>query len=172
MATRLLFDLDSFAPDAGFGDAAADVLATHEPRIGSNPLEHVTLATAAARSARGPLELTLTADEFPDEWRETLAGRYLPGAVIAPRPETEEGLAAWLDRLGLDDAPPVWANRGARDGEPTAYVCENYACSPPNRDLRAALEWTAEGDAADAGGEADPGTPGDGDPDDGDDDGA
>ncbi|ESP89473.1 thioredoxin domain-containing protein [Candidatus Halobonum tyrrellensis] len=160
VATRLLLDLEGFAPDEGFGDAAADVLATHDRRVASSPLEHVSLAMAAAQRARGPLELTLAADETPDEWRETLARRYLPGAVYAPRPATESGLEAWLDRLGLAEAPPVWANRGAPAGEPTAYVCVDRTCSPPNRDLGAALEWATGGNAGDGPGEAGDDTPG------------
>ncbi|QLG62487.1 thioredoxin domain-containing protein [Halorarum salinum] len=144
VATSLLLDLHGFAPDEGFEDVAADVLATYDSRVRASPLEHATLAMTAAKRARGPLELTLAADELPAEWRDTVGGRYLPGAVVAPRPADEAGLDGWLGELGLSEAPPVWANRGARDGEPTAYVCENYTCSPPNHELRAALEWASE----------------------------
>ncbi|QLG26853.1 thioredoxin domain-containing protein [Halorarum halophilum] len=144
VATSLLLDLHQFAPDEGFEDVATDVLATYDSRIRASPLEHTTLAMAAAKRARGPIEVTLAADDLPEEWRETLAGRYLPGAIVAPRPAADGELSDWLDELGLAEAPPVWANRDVRDGEPTAYVCENFTCSPPNHDLRAALEWSSE----------------------------
>ena len=49
----------------------------------------------------------------------------------------------WLDALGLDDAPPIWAGREARDG-PTAYCCEEFACSPPKSSLSAALDWRSD----------------------------
>ena len=49
-------------------------------------------------------------------------------------------VAAWLDDLGLDEAPPVWANR-EREGEPTLFVCRSFTCSPPVTDIEAALEW-------------------------------
>jgi uncharacterized protein YyaL (SSP411 family) len=141
VATNLLLDLAGFTPDAGFEDVAERVLATHADRLRASPTEHVTLALAADRLARGGVELTVAADELPASWRETLAARYLPGAVLARRPPTEEGLDDWLDRLGLDEAPPVWRGREARDGEPTVYACRGRTCSPPRHDLDAALDW-------------------------------
>jgi len=61
----------------------------------------------------------------PDAWRETLGERYLPGALVAPRPRPKTaGGGGSTDRLDMDEAPPIWADRDAVDGEPTAYVCE------------------------------------------------
>ncbi|MFC6785896.1 thioredoxin domain-containing protein [Halobaculum halobium] len=143
VATRLLLDLDLFAPDEAFAEVARDALATHADDVTASPLEHVTLALAAARAESGPFELTLASDGVPEEWRDTLASRYLPGVVVAPRPPTADGVAAWVDDLGLADVPPIWHGRDARDGAPTAYACRDFTCSPPNHDLRAALEWAA-----------------------------
>ncbi|ERH11424.1 MAG: hypothetical protein J07HB67_00431, partial [halophilic archaeon J07HB67] len=131
VTVSVLLDLDDFRPDAGFGEVARDVLDTHEDRVAGRPLEHVTLALAAAKNARGSLELTLAGDDWPAEWRDTLARQYLADAVLAPRPGDETDLAEWLAALDLAEAPPVWANREARDGDPTAYVCRGRACSPP-----------------------------------------
>ncbi|MEZ3143493.1 thioredoxin domain-containing protein [Halobaculum sp. MBLA0143] len=142
VAVSVLLDLDDFRPEAGFADAAADTLATHRDRVAGRPLEHVTLALSAAKHARGSLELTLAADEWPTEWRDTLANQFLADAVLAPRPATEADLEDWLTRLDLADAPPVWANREARDGTPTAYVCRGRSCSPPRASLYEALTWT------------------------------
>jgi len=88
--------------------------------------------------------VTIAADEVPDAWRGTLGERYLSGALVAPRPATDVGLSPWLDALGLDSAPPIWADRDAVDGEPTAYVCDGFTCSPPRTDLDEALSWLAE----------------------------
>ncbi|WP_277552609.1 thioredoxin domain-containing protein [Halobaculum limi] len=142
VATRLLLDLDVFVPD-DLEAVARDVLSSHADDVMASPLEHVTLAMAAARAESGPFELTLACEDLPDDWWDTLASRYLPGAIVARRPPTEAGLDSWLDRLGFDDAPPVWKGRDARDGSPTAYACRDFTCSPPNHDLRAALEWAA-----------------------------
>ena len=143
VTTRLLLDLELFAPDEAFAEVARDALATHGDDVTASPLEHVTLALAAARAESGPFELTLASEGVPEEWRDTLASRYLPGVVVAPRPPTADGVAAWVDDLGLTEVPPIWHGRDARDGAPTAYACRNFTCSPPNHDLRAALEWTA-----------------------------
>jgi uncharacterized protein YyaL (SSP411 family) len=136
----LLFALDGFAPDAGFGDVAERVLETHANRLQGNPMEHVSLALAADTYHRGLLELTIAADSLPDSWRETLATRYLPGAVVARRPATDEALEPWLRRLDLDEIPAVWAGRNARDG-PTVYACEGFSCSPPRSTVEDALAW-------------------------------
>jgi hypothetical protein len=142
VAVSLLLDLAQFAPEAGYEEAATAALATQRDRIAGRPLEHVTLALAAAKHARGPLEVTLAADEWPAEWRETLAEQYLADAIIAPRPATAADLEEWLDVLDLEEAPPVWKGREARDGTPTAYVCRDFACSPPREELFEALTWT------------------------------
>jgi len=142
VAVSVLLDLDDFRPDAGFDEVARDVLDTHEDRVAGRPLEHVTLALAAAKNARGSLELTLAGDDWPAEWRDTLARQYLADAVLAPRPSDEADLEGWLATLDLAETPPVWANREARDGEPTAYVCRGRACSPPRGSLFEALTWT------------------------------
>ncbi|SDZ84790.1 hypothetical protein SAMN04488065_0753 [Haloplanus vescus] len=140
-AAELFDELALFAPDEGFDEIAEDLLATHADRIRSGPLEHASLVLAADAHTRGPVELTLAADEIPASWRETLADTPLPTGVVAPRPASDDDLTAWLDELGLDEAPPIWANRDAEDGQPTAYVCRDFTCSPPQTDLDAALDW-------------------------------
>ena len=142
-AVSLLLDLHHFT-DEDLGSVARETLATHGDRIEASPVEHGTLAMAADTASRGSLELTIAADDLPTDWRGTLAGRHLPGAVIARRPPTESGLEAWLDELGLDEAPPIWAGREARDGEPTVYACRSRTCSPPATDLEDALDWVEE----------------------------
>jgi hypothetical protein len=154
VATRTLARLAAFAPDAGFEAVVETVLATHGNEVRASPAEHGSLALAAAEHAAGIPELTMAAADLPDEWRTTLAERYLPGGMIARRPPTDEGLAEWLDRLDLAEAPPIWAGREARDG-PTVYACESFTCSPPQSSLADALDWFLEDDGAgDADGDA------------------
>ncbi len=144
VAAETLALLDGFRTDREFHGIAETVVTTHADRIRASPLEHVSLVRAAERVESGGVEVTIAADEVPDEWTETLGERYLPGALVAPRPATDDGLEAWLDELGLDEAPPIWAERDAVDGEPTAYVCEGFTCSPPRTDLDEALSWLAD----------------------------
>ena len=144
VAAETLALLDGFRTDRRFHDVAEAVVETHADRIRASPLEHVSLVRATARVESGGVEATIAADEVPDAWRGTLGERYLPGALVAPRPPTAGGLQPWLDALGLDEAPPIWADRDAIDGEPTAYVCEGFTCSPPRTDLDEALAWLTE----------------------------
>jgi len=144
VAAETLALLDGFRTDREFAAVAEAVVTTHADRIRASPLEHVSLVRAAERVDTGGIEATIAADAVPDAWRATLGERYLPGALVAPRPPTETGLDEWLDRLDMDEAPPIWAGRESVDGEPTAYVCEGRTCSPPETDLDAALAWLAE----------------------------
>ncbi len=157
VAASLLLELDAFAPSSGFEDVAGAVVDTHADRIRGRPLEHTSLALAAHKRAHGSTEVVVTTDAgdadsgtagvgLPESIRASLSSTYVPGAVLAPRPPTEAGLKPWLDALGLDEAPPIWRGRTERDGDPTVYVCEGRACSPPSHSVAAALSWFEDGD--------------------------
>ncbi|WP_049987778.1 thioredoxin domain-containing protein [Halobellus rufus] len=147
VATKLLLDLDAFAPDEGFGDVASAVLDTHANRIRGRPLEHVSLALAVDERDRGGTEVVVAAEDsggavpLPESLRDSLATTYLPDAVVSPRPPTDGDLDGWLDALGLGEVPAIWKGREMRDGEPTVYVCEGRTCSPPAHSLSEALGW-------------------------------
>ena len=156
VAASLLVDLDAFAPSAGFADVADAVIDTHADRIRGRPLEHTSLALAAHRRAHGSTEVVVTTGDdtdaatatigLPESIRASVASTYVPDGVTAPRPPTAAGLDSWLDALGLDEAPPIWRGREERDGEPTVYVCEGRACSPPSHSVSEALSWFETGD--------------------------
>ncbi|WP_144902712.1 thioredoxin domain-containing protein [Halobellus captivus] len=161
VATRLLLDLDAFAPGENFGDVAGAVLDTHANRIRGRPLEHVSLALAADERTRGGTEVVVAADAadrsdasvsresaplpgpipLPDSVRESLATTYLPDATVSPRPPSDGDLDDWLDALGVTEIPAVWKGREMRGDEPTIYVCEDRTCSPPTHSLGEALGW-------------------------------
>ncbi|MEY7847659.1 thioredoxin domain-containing protein [Natrarchaeobius sp. A-rgal3] len=144
VAVEVLLALDGFAADE-FEEIAATVLETHANRLETNALQHATLCLGADRLESGLLEVTVAAEDVPDEWRDGFASRYLPNRLFARRPPTDDDLEAWLTELDLDDTPPIWAGREARDGEPTLYVCHDRTCSPPTHDVEGALEWLEGG---------------------------
>ena len=146
VAVETLLSLDPFCEEE-FEPIAASVLSTHANTIRANPFEHVSLALATDRLARGPLEVTMAADVLPQRWRDRFADTYLPDRLLARRPPTDEGLREWLDQLDLESTPPIWAGREARDDEPTLYVCRDRTCSPPTQDVDEALEWLDSTDA-------------------------
>ncbi|SDF76856.1 thioredoxin domain-containing protein [Halorientalis regularis] len=141
VAADLLLALDQFLPRDGFADVAETVLATHGNEIESDPLRHASLVLAADGYEHGGHELTVAADSLPERWRAAVGEAYLPGRILTRRPPSADELADWLDRLNLDEAPPIWADRDERDGEPTVYACRAFTCSPPRHDIGAALEW-------------------------------
>jgi len=140
VAAELLATLAHFSDGDGFERVAEGVVETHASRIDSDPMQHPSLVLAADTVTSGASELTLSGGR-PEDWREALVNTYVPRRVLAPRPGTDEGLEEWLDALELDEAPTIWAGRGARNGEPTVYACRDRACSPPTHDLSDALEW-------------------------------
>ncbi len=141
VGVALLSALSHFAPDGRFEAVAQSVLETHASTLEANPLSHTSLVLAAVDGALGTPELTVAADELPEGWREELASTYLPSRILTVRPPTEAGLSAWLEELGLDDAPPIWASRDAVDGRETVYACRSFTCSPPKHDMNEALAW-------------------------------
>jgi uncharacterized protein YyaL (SSP411 family) len=69
-------------------------------------------------------EVAVIAGGDPAEFDRAMAGvyeRFLPQRVVAPRP------------AGIDsaDLTPLLADRPARDGRTTIYVCERFACKAP-----------------------------------------
>ena len=141
VALSVLLSLDQFVPHDRFEGIVDRALSTYGSRIEGNPLEHTTLALVADRFETGDFELTIAAESLPETWRTRLGETYLPSRLLAPRPPTAVGLDEWLDELGLDEAPPIWAERDAVDGEPTVYACRQFTCSPPVTEIDEALAW-------------------------------
>ena len=67
--------------------------------------------------------MTSAAGEGPRVLLRHLASLYSPGLVVAATSDT-----------GLTPDWPVFKGRIAVDGQPTAYVCRNYACKLPTTD--------------------------------------
>ncbi|CAN5880482.1 thioredoxin domain-containing protein [soil metagenome] len=72
-----------------------------------------------------------------DRTMEAIHSRFLPHKVVAPSPPEPARLA---EVVGLT---PLLAERTARDGHTTVYICENFACRAPVvgvEGVRAALD--------------------------------
>jgi len=116
VAAETLALLDGFRTDREFAEVAETVVTT--PR-GPDPREPA--GTRLARARRRPrrlrrIEVTIAVDAVPDAWARDARGSATCRARSSPRAPTEDGLAAWLDRLDMDEAPPIWADRDAVDG--------------------------------------------------------
>ncbi len=72
------------------------------------------------------LELAVISGVDPAEFRtalETIFARFLPHAVVAP--------ATPAQAASLTGRVPLLAERTARDGKVTTYICQNYTCQEP-----------------------------------------
>jgi len=137
-----LFDmLNHFRTDDRFATIAEQVVETHGNRIAASPLQHASLVMAADAVTNGVLELTLVADEMPDDWRTELADRYHGARILAWRPPGEDQLDEHLEQLGLDEAPPIWKGRDQINEKPTVYACRSFTCSPGRTDIVRSLNW-------------------------------
>lgn len=141
VAVETLLELSHFTPDSAFEDIAEEVLSRRSQQCESSPLQYTSLVLAADRYVTGSVELTVVADELPESWHDRLAETYLPMRLLSRRPPGADELADWLDELGLEDAPPIWADREQEADEPTLYVCRDFTCSPPVTDVGEGLDW-------------------------------
>ena len=144
VACEVLSALSQFTTHDRFAEITERVLATHVDTIRADPRMRASLVLAADRRATGWLECIVAAESLPENWRERLGRTYLPDRLLSVRPPTEAGLGEWLETLESDDAPPIWAEREQREGEPTIYVCRDFTCSPPQTDIDEALDWAEE----------------------------
>ena len=137
-----LFDmLSHFRSDDQFAEIAEQVVETHGNRITASPLQHASLVMAADAVTNGVLELTLVAEEVPDDWRTELADRYHGARVLAWRPPGEEEIEKQVEQLGLKEVPPIWEGRDQLNEKPTVYACRSFTCSPGRTDITRSLNW-------------------------------
>jgi hypothetical protein len=144
VAASLLLSLSHFRADDTFEEVAGGVIGTHASKVEANPMQHASLTLAADTYASGALELTLVSVGQPAAWRDTLAETYLPNSLLAWRPGQTDDFESWLETLGLEEAPPIWADREMQSGDPTVYACRSFACSPPQHTVEEALSWARE----------------------------
>ena len=126
IAADVLVALSSF--DDTFEEPARKGVQSDVGEAQRRPVGHESTVLAADRHTN-PLEV-VPVDEH-ERWRDALAATYAPGALLAPRPPTDEELDGWLGEIGLEGASvPVWDGREARE-DGTGYVCRCFTCSPP-----------------------------------------
>jgi len=120
MAANGLLRLAALTGETRYVEPALTVLRMIAPAAASHPNGFAHLLGAIERFVSSPLEIAIVGnpdDDRTNALRHEVAGRLLPAAV------TLTGSS--------NDRSPLLAGREARDGVPTAYVCEHYACRQP-----------------------------------------
>ena len=123
LAATALVRLGKLTGDARYLEAAGGTLSAASKFMQRAPAA-VGQMLSALDLYLGPTKELVLVGEGPQAQRlaDDLRGRYLPRAVLAGRiaPGHESPLAEAL-----------FAGKRAVDGEPTLYVCENFACQEP-----------------------------------------
>jgi uncharacterized protein len=117
VAVLNLLRLIPFTGDDSFREVAEQVFRTYRLHMEKMPGGMASLLQALDLYLSSPTEVTLVGDA-PEAWLEALGRLYLPNLELTRLDESRE------------DAP-IWAGKVPKDGQPTLYVCRNFACSPP-----------------------------------------
>lgn len=110
-------------PDNRYASKATGVLGRLAEIAVNNPSSFGRLLGALDFYLGAPFEIALVGDENEPgtgEFLKIVYGHYLPNRVVMRLGEGEDG-AGW----------PLLEERPRQNGQPTAYVCQNYACQQP-----------------------------------------
>ncbi len=125
-----LLTLGHLLADAPMRDLAQRTLERYGPQLGNVARVMPFMVSNVARWHGRAAQIVIVGDPAAPDTRaleRTVAGRYLPNAVVvplvsgAPPPATDPRLS-WLRAMT------------ARDGRATAYVCQDFACRAPVSD--------------------------------------
>ena len=117
-----------FTGDEAFRRAAEQVLQAYQPLMAEHPWGSASLI-AALDIQLGAVEISIAAppgDRTARQWLAAIHRRYLPGRILTLVPADPAA-----PDLAPDGKVPLWEGRTAREGRATAYVCKDFACSPP-----------------------------------------
>jgi hypothetical protein len=120
LAAHGLLRMSALTGDERYEVPAVAVLRLLARPMATHPTAFAHLLAALERHVTPPLEVAIVgdpADANARALRRVVIGRLLPASVMLTGPS--------------GDASPLLAGRGERDGQPTAYVCEHYACRRP-----------------------------------------
>ena len=118
LAANGLLRLATLTGDDRYATPAREVLGALAPVLGEHPTAFAYLLGGLERAVTPPLEVAIVGDGV--ELRREVFGRLLPAAVAVTAPP---GTGA--------EVTPLLADRPLIDGQPTAYVCEHFACQLP-----------------------------------------
>jgi uncharacterized protein YyaL (SSP411 family) len=123
VAVEVMLKLALLRGEERYRQAAARVLRKLGPVLEKHPYGFARMLGALDLYLSTPKEIAIIGSADDPATRALLGvvyGAYLPNKVVVGAPE--------------DGAPPnipLLADRPQRDGKPTAYVCQNYACQAP-----------------------------------------
>jgi uncharacterized protein YyaL (SSP411 family) len=128
VATEVLLKLALFLDRNDYRQRAEDVLQELAGGMEKVPGGFGRLLCALDFSASEPREVAIVGDQRAPDTRallEAVYSGYLPNKVLAGRDPDDDEAGGLI---------PLLAQRPARAGKATAYVCVQYACQTPTTD--------------------------------------
>jgi len=124
MMARVLFRLAAYTGDERYDEAATGVLRLLANAMGEYPQAFGEALGAAEMRVAGMQELALVGSLMSNEMkalRETAFRKFRPNLIAAHAAADVDG----------EHTIPLLSHRTMRSGQPTAYVCRNFACQMP-----------------------------------------
>ncbi|MCU1349758.1 MAG: hypothetical protein JWO56_2788 [Acidobacteria bacterium] len=130
LAVANLLRLGEITDSGGWRARAMVIVKSHSGRLAASPIELPQLASALSAALTTPKQIVVAGDPRKDETRALLRiinERFVPNRVLllADGAAGQKRLAQWLPFVR--DMKPI-------DEQPTAYICEHYACKMPTSD--------------------------------------
>jgi len=128
VAAEVLLKLALFLDRADYRQRADDVLEELAGGMEKVPGGFGRLLCALDFSASEPREVAVVGDQRAPDTRallEVVYSGYLPNKIVAGRSPDDDEAGGLI---------PLLAQRSAREGKATAYVCVQYACQTPTTD--------------------------------------
>ena len=128
VATDVLLRLSLLLDRDGYRERAEAVLDSSSGGMERLPGAFGRLLAALDFHLSSPREVAIVGDPQAQDTQalvDTVYALYLPNKVVAGRAPDDDEAARLV---------PLLADRPMRDGHPTAYVCEGYACKNPTTD--------------------------------------
>ena len=133
LAVELLLRTAHLIGDERHGEIAERVLAREAGSMARSPAAFGRLLSALDRTVAPPVEIAIVGE------RADLATHDLLRAALTPYLPNRT-MAGVAPGEVLDHALPLLEDREAKDGKPTAYLCEGYACREPVNNAEALTE--------------------------------
>ncbi len=126
MAATALLRLGALTGRDDLSEAGRATLLAVQPILEKAPTAAGQSLVALDFLLAPPQEFAVIAGDDPAEFLavvEAIYSRFLPHKVVAPAPSGQA--------TALAQTLPLLADRPARDGRTTTYICERFACREP-----------------------------------------
>jgi uncharacterized protein YyaL (SSP411 family) len=131
-----LLRLGRITASANFEEKAARIGQAFYENVSQLPSAYTQLMTAADFAIGPSYEVVIAGDLQADDTRQMLdaiRGIFVPNKIVILHPTDQKPPL-------IDDIVPFIKDHSSIDGKATAYICLNYSCQLPTKDIGSMLE--------------------------------